>query len=61
MLIDYRLSEVYSGAQTSVLSCVQRVLSEPLLIASRSSLAGRERGVLDITRGRISGALSSSR
>ena len=61
MLSDYQLCEVHSAAQTTVLSCMQHVLAELLLIASRSSLAGREHSILDVTRGRISGAFSGLR
>ena len=61
MLIGYVLSEVHSGAQTADLSSVRHVQAEPLLIASRCSLAGRECGALDITHRLNSGALGGLR
>ena len=55
------LSEVHSGAQTAVLSCVRRVLAEPLVIASRRSFSGRERSILDTSYGPINGVIGGSR
>ena len=55
------LSEVHSSAQTPVLSCVRRVLAEPLLITSRGSLAGRELSHFDTMHEFIIGALHGLR